>query len=263
MNKLRLFGKIIGVSIRSQFQYRASFLLESTANFFSSITDFVGIWVLVDRFHTIQGWSCHEIALIYGIVHMGFSLAEGLGRGFDRFSRMIPTGEFDRVLLRPLGTAFQIAARQVQILKIGRFAQGLLVFTWGWLGLGYSILSFQLCIVACAVIGTASLFYGLFIVGATLSFWTTETLKILDIVTYGAREVGQFPLTIFPWWWRLFFTIAIPLSCVVYHPTASLVGQEPISLWIAPLFPCIGVVFLFLMLKVWRFGVRHYCVTGG
>jgi ABC-2 type transport system permease protein len=54
----------------------------------------------------IQGWTLKEPALIYGILHIGFAIAEASGRGFDTFSRMVIQGDFDRILLRPLGTIF-------------------------------------------------------------------------------------------------------------------------------------------------------------
>ena len=101
-----LFWKMGVASIKTQTHHRVSFFLDSGANFFASITDFVGIWAIVNRFHLIGGWTLPEIAILYGIIHIGFGLAEGVARGFDTFGRAALAGDFDRVLLRPLGTIF-------------------------------------------------------------------------------------------------------------------------------------------------------------
>ena len=259
---MRLLGKMISISIRSQMQHRISFILEIIANFCSSLTDLVGIWVLIDRFHIIQGWPMKELAILYGIIHMGFAIGECSARGFDTFGHMIKSGDFDRVLLRPLGTIFQIATRQVQAFKFGRFLQGFLVLLWGAHELRYTLFSLQSGVIFAGVLGTACLFYGLFVIQATLSFWTVETIQLMHITTYGGREVGQFPMSIFPTAFQLFFTMVIPLACVAYYPTAALHGHVSIPLWMALLSPLCGGAFLFLSCRLWQLGVRHYHSTG-
>ena len=128
---IRLYWKLVGVCIRSQMQYRSSFLMLASAHFVATFVDIFGIWVLFDRFKMVKGWTLPEVAIIYGIMHMGFAAAEAFARGFDTFSQIIRTGEFDRYLLRPMGTLLQVAVRDVQILRLGRFLQGFIVLAWG------------------------------------------------------------------------------------------------------------------------------------
>ena len=97
---------------------------------FITAIEFFGIWVLFDRFENLQRWTIREVALIYGIVHVAFALAEAFSRGFDIFPNMIKSGDFDRILLRPRGAAFQVIARELQLMRIGRFSQGLIVLIW-------------------------------------------------------------------------------------------------------------------------------------
>lgn len=259
---IRLFCKMGGASIRTQMQHRASFFLESSANFLAAVTDFVGIWAVVSRFHLLGGWMLPEVAILYGIVHMGFGLAEGMARGFDTFGRVMLAGDFDRVLLRPVGTILQVGVRQIQVLKVGRVLQGFLVLALGFYTLGYSLISFEAFLVLLSVLGTFCLFYGLFMIKATLAFWTIETLKVTDVTTYGGREVGQFPMSLFPLAFQLFFTVVIPIACVVYIPVAFVLGKEPISVSLACLAPAAGGFFLFIASRVWHVGVRRYCATG-
>ena len=99
LDAIRLYFRLIGVSVRSQMQYRASFFMLAAAHFISTFVDILGIWILFDRFKMVQGWTLEELALIYGIMHMGFATAEASARGFDTFSLMVKNGDFDRVLL--------------------------------------------------------------------------------------------------------------------------------------------------------------------
>jgi ABC-2 type transport system permease protein len=113
-----------------------------------------------------------------------------------------------------------------------------------------------------AFIGTTCLFYGLFVIQASLSFWTTETLELMNITTYGGVESGQYPMSIYKKGFRLFFTFVIPLGCVAYYPIASSLHIEDIPLEIGTLLPLCGVAFLYAATKFWQLGVRHYHSTG-
>lgn len=262
INKIRLYFKLIGVSIRMQMQHRASFLMLSTAFFLSTFVDIIGIWVLFDRFEMIKGWTLKEVALLYGIMNMGFAVAECTARGFDTFSQLVKNGDFDRVLLRPVGTLFQIATRDLQLLRIGRFLQGCVVLSFGFHALQFSFISWHTLIIALSVIGTSCLFYGIFILQATLTFWTVETLELMNIITYGGLESGQYPMSIYTPLFKLFFTFVIPLACVAYYPLAILLQFETLPFWSAALFPLFGVLFLFVCCKFWNIGVRRYHSTG-
>jgi len=265
LDAARLYCRYLGVSIRSQMQYRASFLMGALGRFVSSGIEFVSVWILFERFGNLRGWSLPEVALIYGIVNVSFALAEALARGFDAFDQMIRQGTFDRLLLRPRSTPLQVAGSEVQILRVGRLLQGLAVLVWGSLTLdvAWSVPKVLLCVGA--VVCGACLFVGLFVLQATLAFWTTETLEIVNTVTYGGVETAQHPLTIYRPWFRRIFIYLVPLGAVSYFPAVAILerpdplGFPPAFHWCAPL---IGFLFLLATLRVWGFGVRHYRSTG-
>ena len=119
--------------------------------------------------------------------------------------------------------------------------------------------------VTCAIGGGACLFSGLFIFQATLCFWTTESIEIVNCTTYGGVEAAQFPLTIYRPWFRAIFTFVIPLATINYFPAQVLLnlddalGSTRLIQWLSPL---AGVLFLWICLRFWNFGVKHYRSTG-
>ena len=130
LDSLRLYLRYVGTSLRAQMQYRASFVLYAFSHFLATGVEFLAIWALFDRFGSLEQWSLAEVALFYGMVSVAFALAEAVARGFDLFPGMVRTGEFDRVLLRPRSTVLQLAGRELQLMRIGRFSQGLIVLLW-------------------------------------------------------------------------------------------------------------------------------------
>ncbi|WP_438015460.1 ABC-2 family transporter protein [Sorangium sp. So ce315] len=107
---------------------------------------------------------------------MSFALAESFGRGVDTFSTTVKSGDFDRILLRPRSTAFQVATRELQFLRAGRLAVGLVMLAWaaGALDVGWT--AAKAALLVGAVAGGACVFYGLLVLQATLCFWTVESL---------------------------------------------------------------------------------------
>lgn len=265
MNSLKLYLKYISYSLQSQMQYRASFIMLAVANFFTSFIDFLGIWALVERFGTLKGFSLGEIAMFYGIVHISFSIAEAGARGFDVFARQVISGDFDRLLLRPQSTVLQILGQEFQLMRIGRFSQGLLVLLWGisYVKISLSILKLVLLIIS--ILGGALLFSGLFVLQATMCFWSTQSLEIVNMVTYGGVETAQYPISIYKEALRNFFIFIVPLACINYFPLIKILGKTDAlnsPYWISWISPLVCIFFFVLSLEIWKIGVRHYRSTG-
>ena len=127
--------------------------------------------------------------------------------------------------------------------NLGRLA--LLLFTWS---------------------AVSCFFYALFIFQATISFWTTESLEMMNTLTYGGVETAQYPLAIYPGWFRRFFTYVVPLGCISYFPSLAILGiEDPLGIQSAlPGAAPAERVTCFLRWR-WlagRLGIRHYTSTG-
>lgn len=262
LNDLRLYLHYISISIRGQMQYKLSFVMLTIAAFLGSGTELVALWVLFDRFKTLKGWTLPEAALLYGVVNMSFALAEGICSGFDRFAHTVKSGDFDRLLLRPRSTTFQVISTELRMTRIGKAGQALVALFWGAGRLDVVWTPAVLILLMAAVLAGACLFTGLLVIQATVCFWTIESIEIMNTMTYGGVETAQYPLSIYRPWLRFFFTFVVPLACVSYLPSLAILGRtgtSQIFYWLAPL---VGFIFLAVTLQVWKVGVRHYCSTG-
>ena len=265
LNAAGLYARYIEVSVRGQMQYRASFLMLSAGHFAATAVEFLAIVVLFDRFGSLQGWRLAEVAFLYGVVNVSFAIADAASRGFDTFGGMVKSGDFDRLLTRPRSTALQLAGQELTLRRVGRLAQGLFVLIWASATLDISWTVPAVALLCATVIGGACLFFGLIVLQATLAFWTTETLEVMNVLTYGGVETTQYPMSIYRVWFRRLFTFGIPLACVSYFPSIAIMGvPDPLGspVWFQYASPAIGAAFLAVALRVWRFGVRRYLSTG-
>lgn len=265
LNALRLYRTYVGVSFRSQMQYRLSFVMRSLGHFLVTGTEFLGFVAIFQRFGQIQGWTLPQMGLFYGMISVAFATTEAVLRGFDIFPNLIKSGDFDRYLLRPRSTALQVLGQDFQLMRIGRFTQALIVLFWAGARLNVEWTVANVALLVAGIAGGVCLFSGLFILQATMCFWTMESLEILNCTTYGGVETAQFPVTIYRPWFRAIFTFVIPLATINYFPLHAILnlkdslGSTPLLQWMSPL---AGFLFLLVCLQAWRYGVKRYSSTG-
>ncbi len=264
-DSLYVYRRFLAVSMRSQMQYRASFIMQLVGRLVITIGEFIAILMLFDRFGSLLEWNVYQVAFVYGIVNISFAVADAFTTGFDMFGDMVKSGDFDRILTRPRATSLQLAGQELTLRRISRLAPSLIVLIWASASLDLHWTLPNALLLIASVAGGASIFAGLIVLQATLAFWTTETLEVMNTVTYGGVETTQYPINIYRPWFRNFFTFGIPLACVSYFPALAILGiPDPLGspIWFQYVAPLIGIAFLLISLRLWNFGVRHYLSTG-
>lgn len=264
---LRLYRYLISARIRSQMQYKLSFVADLVSTFLGTFIEFGAIAVFFLNFPDIGGWSLGEVALLFGMSAISFASAELLVSGFDYFPMVIRNGDFDKVLVRPLGAFFQILASDFTLRRFGRLAQGVVALLFAialtnvlefWTLVHWAALLFFL-------LGGTLFFSGLFVIGATYSFWTVESLEVMNILTYGGIEMSSYPMHIYQDWVRRFFIYIVPLAFANYYPALWLLEKgDPLGLpsWVAWLAPLICAAVFGASVLFWQFGVKQYTSTG-
>ena len=206
MSGVRLYFRYMGLVLRSAMQYRASFLLTLLGQALIPFTVFAGMLLLFQRFHVLGEWTVDEVMLCFACIHLSFAVSECFARGFDRFSQVVSQGEFDRVLVRPRGTVLQVLGARFEFSRIGRFALSMVILILSLVRLQLVLTPLKLLTVTLMVLCGALIFSGIFMLAATLCFWTIERLEVANIFTDGGREMSQYPLNIYPKAIMRFFT---------------------------------------------------------
>ena len=257
---MKLYFKYFSIHLKSQMQYKATFILNIFGRIIMSFATVIGVLFMFTRFNEVEGFTLSQTLLCTSVVTMAFSLAEVFARGFDIFPRLLGNGEFDRALVRPRGIIFQILASHIEFLRLGIFIQALAVLCYAMPNSGVvwtwdKILTLFLMISCGALV-----FFGLYIVYASFAFFTTESLEFMNILTYGGREFGRYPFSVYGGGILKFLTYLIPLALFQYYPLLYLLEIEQSILYIFT--PLIALLFLLPSYAFFRFGLRHYKSTG-
>lgn len=257
-----IYFKYLWIHFKSQMEYRTSFWLLSVGQFFIPFTVFAGLYFLFEQFGQIGGWQFFEVALCFGIIHMAFALSECFARGFDAFSSLVRNGEFDRLLVRPRTTFIQVLGSKFEFTRFGRLLQSAVVLVWALTNLNIELSVVKAVTLLLMMVSGILIFTGIYILAATLCFWTIEGLEVVNIFTDGGREMAQYPLNIYQKWVARFFTFVIPFGTVNYLPLLYILGKSSGTEIFYMLIPAAGSLFILPCLLVWKVGVKHYRSTG-
>ena len=271
MSRLRfgftIYARLVAVQIRAQLQYRTAFVLEILSSGITLFLFFLSMAFVLQRFGDLGGWKLGELAFLWGTVEFAFGLMDMIFSGFDpsNFGKQVRQGFFDQLLLRPVNITVQVLGSEFILRRLGRIAQGALIFAFALTLADIHWTVGKLLYLPLVIGGLVCFFGGLFIIGATLSFWTVDSIEAMNILTYGGSEMMAYPMHIYPDWLRRTFTYIVPAIFLNYYPALYFLEKtDPLGLSLVWSFvaPLVGIGVLLVALSFWRFGIKHYQSTG-
>ena len=149
--------------------------------------------------------------------------------------------------------------------RIGRIANGVLILAFGLSQTPIEWSIEKIVYLPIVFVSTVAFFGGLFVTGATLCFWTVESVEVVNIFTYGGSSMMSYPLHIYDEWMRRIFLYVVPAGFLIYYPALYFLGKpDPLGLpAFAPfLAPVAGFGVLAMAFGLWNVGVRKYASTG-
>ncbi len=260
-----IYRRLVAARIRSQLQYRLSFALNLVGAALVSFLDFAAILVIFHRVDALGDWSAAEVALLYGVSSLAFAVTDLVIGHLDLLPRMIRDGEFDLVLVRPLGSLIQVVASDFALRRLGKALQGAAVLAVALALLDVDWTLGRAAMLVVMVVAGAAIFAGVWIVFATITFWLVDSLEVANAFTYGGNFLAQYPVSIFGSWLRRFVIFLVPIGFVAYLPSLYVLGKDdPFGLPRALQFasPLVAAVTLVAAALVWRVAVRHYRSVG-
>ena len=257
---MKLVFKYMAMHLKSQLEYRSSFILSFFAQIFPTGLSAAMVFVLLDKFNFSTEFDVYEVMLAVSIVQFGFGFSECFWRGFDKFSDIIKHGTLDLMLIKPRNIYLQVFGSNIEFAKLSRWIGALVLFVIAICNINFDFNIFSIILLIGLLIFSTLIYAALYIFSACLCFKTIEGLEFMNIFTDGSREFGQYPMAIFKREVLVFFTYIIPIACVNYYPIMYILDKGNSILYlISPLF-----CFVLLGLAILTFNkcMRHYASSG-
>ncbi|OUP81249.1 hypothetical protein B5F07_17995 [Lachnoclostridium sp. An169] len=257
---IRLFFKFFKMHLLSKLEYKG-WWLAFLQQFIMCIIELLPTVLMFYRMGSIGEWSMERILLIYSLAVISFGIAEAFCDGFANFPwKMLRSGDFDRLLLRPKSLILQVAGSVISVHRLTRAFAGIGISLWALNRLEATFSVFNLMLLLLAIIGGTLMYSGIFIMSSGIAFFTIKALDWINIFTYASYQITRIPVPYMPGWIRGFFTFIAPLLVVSYYPAAAVCGWEAPYMGLISL-PA-GALFFTFSLGIWRIGVAHYKSTG-
>lgn len=249
---------------KSAMQYRASLLMQVIAQFVMTGGEMLAVVVLLSRFQVVGHWGAGEIMFFFGVMQATFALTEMLGRGVTSFAWFVQRGDFDALILRPRPLLLQVMVSQLDPRRMGGILVGVIAMLVAGTRLNIQWTLLKALLLTEVVLGSMLLLLGMFMIEATVSFFSVKSIEMVNVLTYGGRSACQYPVDVYPGVLRFLFTYLAPFALCMHWPVSYVIGAPMVQLpvWGYFLTPMAGAAFFAIMVRVWYVGVKHYRSTG-
>lgn len=217
---------------------------------------FLFVGLVFGQVTSVAGWTRDEVLLLAIIFGMFESfLWFFIYPSVINFSRLVRKGDLDFYLMKPVNTRFLLTFCRFEFDNYGRlFVLVILLFIFsprlGVISALMPIVNF----LTLFLLGVL-MFYCLFFLLATLSFWFTDLWNLEDLLE-SIVDVGRFPTYIFERGFRVVFFYILPVAFVATFPAQALLGQPSFSRLVTG---CLLVVGLFIASQLfWRYSLKNY-----
>jgi len=260
--KIMLFLK--SKSIKAQLQYPLNFILSVGGMSFIGILDILLILIPVSTFQMIGGWGFWELGFMFSLWKMSHGIHQALFLPFWQHDKLVITGEFDRILVRPVHPILQIIVSDFSPAAIAEWLPSVTMFiitsskvkiTWNL----YTILFYIIILFSGAVIEWA---VSLFISG--FGFWFSRTGNLRGIAHTFLFRVAHYPVHIYDKIFPFILTFIFPYAFIAYYPTHYFfdLDVEIFSGYFPYVTPLVAMLSLLMALLFWSRGLKNYESSG-
>lgn len=257
---MKLYLKALKLHLMSELEYKASFIASFISQIFVFFSYYFVILALFSKFDNIKGFSMYEVLLCFSIIQFGFAFNEVFARGVDLFDRLIVSGKFDLLLLRPKNIILQVLLNDADFIKVSRLIQALIVMAIALFNLHIEITPIKILTLVLMILSAIVIFFGVLILAASYCFITIQGLEVRNVITNGGKNMAQYPIGIFNKGFLFIFTFIIPYAFVNYYPLLYFLGKSNNILYAFS--PLLVFIYLIPCILAFNLGVKKYSSIG-
>ena len=257
---MSLYFKYFMVHLKSELQYKMSFILSFLSQFIVFFGYYFTIICLFDKFSNVKGFTLYEVLLTFSIIQFGYAFNESFFRGIDTFDNLIVDGSFDRLLLRPQNILLQCFCEEVSFIKLSRLLQSVIILFIAIFNLDIVWNIEKIITLIFMLISSVLIFLSIFILMASYCFLTVKGLEVRNVLTDGGKHMAQYPIGIFNKGIVFVFTYIVPFGTVNYYPLLYLLDKSDNNLLI--LSPLVTIIYLIISIIIFYQGVKRYSSVG-
>ncbi|MGC1837184.1 MAG: ABC-2 family transporter protein [Candidatus Acidiferrales bacterium] len=258
---IRLLSDYFAQYAKVRVSYRGDFFVSLAASMAATIFGLFFLVVLFSKIPRLADWRFEEVLFLYGFSLIPYGLFNVLSLNlYDFGNTYIMEGKFDRVLLRPISSLYQVLFEVFRIESFQEVVIGLYAMWWSArrLGIPWTISDSGLLLFWALCGGV--IYLSVFLLLSTVSFWFEDRIGVHPPF-WNLIAFGRYPLSIYSGFIQFVLSWIIPFGFASFYPSVRLLGRANFSRY-APLAPVVAAVCLSIAILSWNLGTRHYSSTG-
>lgn len=258
---LALLGSYFAQYAKVRVSYRGDFFISAATSMAATIFSLGFVLVLFARIPTLSNWRIEEVVFLYGFSLIPFGIFNVFSLNLYEFgSTYIMEGKFDRVLLRPLSSLYQVVFDAFRIESLQEVVVGLVVVVWASRRLQYHWTLLEILLLAFFALCGGVIYISVFLFLSTFSFWFEDRIGIHPPF-WNLLAFGRYPLSIYSGYIQFILSWIIPFGFATFYPASRLLGRPEFRAY-AALVPFVTAAAFALAATSWRLGLRRYSSTG-
>jgi ABC-2 type transport system permease protein len=265
MHGLRLYFRLLQISLLSQMQYRGNFIVGLLGLIVWNVVNLGLIGILITRFARLRDWTLWQIVFLYCLWILGYSLYGLFFSHTGDLENYLIEGTFDQFLLRPASPLIQVLGREFQYLEIADALFALIGLSLAYTRLGLHWDGWHWGFFVIAVVSGALIVLGINLLIACTAFWTGRSRGAAMVVGQFYGLVHWYPIDIFGKAFRVIVTGFVPVAFLNYYPALVLLGkldQDHAGWWLSYMSPVVALLLVGVVSRVWRLALRQYTSSG-
>ncbi len=263
---MKLYIRSYATYLKSMLEYRPAFITDIFSNLIFYLVTYLGIWILLDRFQMIQGWTLYEVVLLFNLNMFSYALSGFIFRmPMLGLEDMVRQGEFDIVLVRPVNALLYTILGRPDHAYFAHWTLGTIVFAICFANLDIQWTVVKVVFLLFAIMGAALIQSAMYLTIGTLSFWIIRTQSVFGALMWNFRNFINYPISIYDKFIQVLLTFVIPYAFVNFYPAQYFLDRQGESLF-HPILqfgtPVVGIVLFLLAYKFWTIGIDRYESTG-
>ena len=266
MGFLQLALKYYVAYFKTQVEYRFMFVMDILTGIIIYSANYLGIWIILNRFQVIQGWTFYEVMLLFNLNLLAFGLSSlFLAAPMRMMETMIQQGSFDLILVKPLNPFLHMLVRQCTHGYLGHIILSTIMLSISFSNLNIHWTLIKVFFLGLDLIGATLIISAIYVATGALSFWIVKVNPIMDTFIYSIRDAVNYPISIYGKAITILLTFGIPYAFISFYPAQYLLDGKGETLF-HPILqygtPVVGTVMFLLAYKFWTIGINRYESTG-
>jgi ABC-2 type transport system permease protein len=242
--------------VLNELQYRVNFVFSLIQSLIAVGTSLAVLALVFANTDSLSGWSAGELLVVMGVyVLVGGVIRTAIQPNMRQLMIEVQDGTLDFLLTKPADGQLLVSVRRVQLWQSVDVLVGAALTVVAATRLPGTIGPLPVLAFAVTLLLGLVAIYCFWLVLTMLAFWVTFVDPILELFD-GMYQAGRWPVSVYPGWLRVGFTVLVPLAFAVTVPASALTGRGTGWLLLGSIAFTLTLAVLTRLL--WRHALRRY-----